>query len=304
MGQPHGLPAEVQERMRKLCGRTLGTETLIGMSTSHVYRVHGERASIVLKMSPRPQEATFYTQVADRLRYSGIPLPLLLDTLCLNDGHWLLLEEIPLPLPRLPNDPVQPDDRVVAILMRLHATTRGWTPALPALPTVSWTEQVTATALSCFSPSIAAELAPALYLMQSRANELSERWCWISGDPNPTNWGMRPDGSAVLFDWERFRPGTPATDLAITIAGLGDDQQYGVLANRYLAQWRTTIGEQPWAPATLARQIALAKVATVVDFLAMHSEGKVRPREGLIPWLLDAVPPWLSRLFGTVCRPQ
>src|SRR5579883_2966731 len=43
-----------------------------------------------------------------------------------------------------------------------------------------------------------------------------------TGDPNPTNWGLRADGTIVLYDWERFGQATPAIDLAITVPGLGD----------------------------------------------------------------------------------
>ncbi len=55
---------------------------------------------------------------------------------------------------------------------------------------------------------------------------ISEPWCWISGDPNPRNWGLRADGTPVLFDWELFGPGTPATDLAIIVPGLGTLTDY------------------------------------------------------------------------------
>ena len=56
----------------------------------------------------------------------------------------------------------------------------------------------------------------------------------ISGDPNPTNWSVREDGTVVLFDWERVGYGTPALDLAITVPGLGTPDDYRRVVEGYL----------------------------------------------------------------------
>ena len=44
----------------------------------------------------------------------------------LPDTHWLVLEDIPHPLPVPALDRWRPDPRVVAVLARLHRTTRDW----------------------------------------------------------------------------------------------------------------------------------------------------------------------------------
>lgn len=290
------LPAAVRRRVHAHCGEFAEAELLSGMSAGRVFRLRGERGAIVVKRSLYPLEAAFYERVAPQLRRCGVPIPSLVGSIVEGDVRWLLLEAIPEPLPRLPGNPVQPDDRALAVLVRLHAATRGWVLDLPAPPAAVWTERVTDSAASCFPSPVAAEITALLRPMQRCAQRLDEPWCWISGDPNPTNWGMSADGGAVLFDWERFRAGMPATDLAITIAGLGDRQQYAELAERYRTAWRPTGGDLPWPAERLAAQIALAKVASVVGFLSMYREGAVHAREGLIPWLLDAVPAWLGHL--------
>jgi hypothetical protein len=107
--------------------------------------------------------------------------------------------------------------------------------------------------------------------LRDEAQHLIASWCWISGDPNPSNWGTRADGSLVLFDWELVRRGTPPTDLAILVSGLGDEAKYAEMAACYLTIWPAIDGRRSWPAATLARDIALAKVWTVVMLLRASS---------------------------------
>ncbi|WP_390909508.1 phosphotransferase family protein [Pantoea ananatis] len=50
---------------------------------------------------------------------------------------------------------------------------------------------------------------------------------------NAGNWGKRENGELVLFDWERFGPGSPATDLAPLVKGMGREEDYRAIARRY-----------------------------------------------------------------------
>src|SRR5689334_8835953 len=43
-----------------------------------------------------------------------------------------------------------------------------------------------------------------LEAIKGSATDLFQPICLISGDPNPTNWGLLPGGTPVLFDWERL----------------------------------------------------------------------------------------------------
>lgn len=127
---------------------------------------------------------------------------------------------------------------------------------------------------------------------QQEAQSLFDPECPLSGDPNPANWGMRDDSSLVLFDWERYCLGTPALDLAITVPGLGDLANLRRVAAAYLH------GEESQAPRTperLAREIALAKVWSVVEFLARNSINDGRTA-ATIRWLQREFSRWFGEL--------
>jgi hypothetical protein len=264
------------------------------MSLSQVYRVHCGAATVIAKGPARPTEVAFYRQVAPRLADAGIALPAVLGIIDLPAESWLLLEDLPAPTSPHALTPVSPPK--VDALARLHSVTQSWTRALPSPAVPVWTEAVTATALRFFSVAIASALGPLLQALQRRSGHLSAPWCWISGDPNAQNWGERADGTLVLFDWELFRWGVPATDLAIVIAGLGDAATYQAVATRYCAVWPASAATLPWTATELARDIALAKVWTVVDFLGLVSAGLSRPSEGLLPRLIEIAPPWVEQV--------
>jgi hypothetical protein len=143
------------------------------------------------------------------------------------------------------------------------------------------------------------ELAPLVRELQHEAKRLSEPWCYISGDPSAPNWGLRADGSLVLFDWEICRPGIPAMDLGITVAGLGNHDKYAAAAVAYLDVWASWGEPLPWTHAELARDIALAKAETVIHLLCAHATDSARIPEQTIAWLVGAVPNWLRSLATT-----
>ncbi|HZU77282.1 MAG TPA: phosphotransferase [Dehalococcoidia bacterium] len=287
--QTAALPVEVMAALRDH-GEPAGIERLGGMSRSRVYRVRFAEGSLVLKAHVSPAEAAFYERVAGRLRPDGVPSPALLGVVQAGEASWLLLEDVPKPYPPLNRLPL--DARMVATLARLHAATRTWKLILPPPAHRPWSQEVTKEALSCF-PAAAGELAPRLEELQERSRHLEAPWCWISGDPNPLNWGERADGTLVLYDWELFRRGVPATDLAITIAGLGNAEAYQALAGRYIDAWPDDAGPLPWTRDALAQDVGLAKVASVVDFLSLYARGAVHATEGLIDWLIESVPAWV-----------
>jgi aminoglycoside phosphotransferase (APT) family kinase protein len=102
----------------------------------------------------------------------------------------------------------------------------------------------------------------------------------ISGDPNPMNWGILENGEPVMFDWDRFGLGTPALDLAITVPRLGSRGDYEKVAATYCGK----------PDDKLAREIALAKVWTIVDILGM-----VQVFELMRPYLSE-IALWLEQL--------
>ena len=146
-------------------------------------------------------------------------------------------------------------------------------------------------ALSLFPERIAADLRPLLSSMQEGSSHLFAPLCSISGDPNPSNWGLREDASPVLFDWERFGAGTPALDLAITVPGLGDEDDRRAVASTYLDGWPGA----PFPIDRLTRDMALAKAWTVVELLSGYAEGQVRAAS-VIGRLLEVFPPWVAEI--------
>jgi aminoglycoside phosphotransferase (APT) family kinase protein len=289
-------PPPVRAHIRRAYAEPASVDRLGGMSLGRVYRVHLPDESVIVKTSPRPAESLFYETVADRLRVAGIPIPELEWSCHLPKSHWLILEDIPDPLPVPPLDRWRPDPRVVAVLARLHRATRDWALDFPESLARAWTDGVTDAALSCFPAGVAADLEPRLRGLQREVRHLAEGWCWISGDASPPNWGVRRDGSLALYDWELFRRGVPASDLAPAVAGLGAGDAYRQIAACYLDEWGRAGDTLPWSLDMLARDIALAKVAAVVMLLRAHADAVARIPGGYITWLVASVPSWIQSL--------
>lgn len=272
----------------------IAIERLSGMSLSGVWRVRFGAGSLIVKSSPSSFESRFYEGVAPALRRAGVPIPALEHVHHEPDSHWLVIEDVAEPLSPSRIADWRPDPRVVAILARLHATTRAQPPSLPGSSDRAWTDAMTEAALGCLA-NCAADLRAQLAFLQAESEDLIAPWCWISGDPNPRNWDMRADGTPVLFDWELFGPGIPATDLAIIVPGLGDATRYAQVATAYHASWESP-EPLPWGVDHLARQIAVAKVATVVQLLHSHLSGAANVGDDLMAWLRAAVPAWVRSI--------
>jgi hypothetical protein len=289
-------PPALVAQLRQTHGALSSVERLGGMSGGRVWRVRFTDASVIVKASASSAESRFYEQVAEPLRATGVPSPLMGWALHEPGAHWLILEDIPTPLPVQAPATWSPDGRIIAILARLHAVTRAEPPQLPEGRPQDWTDTQTASALSMFPADAVADIATPLRRLQIASQPIFAPWCWISGDPNPLNWGLRADGSLVLFDWELFGPGTPASDLAVVIPGLGNIAHYATVANCYVDHWSCQPEALPWTNTQLARDIALAKIASVVRLLAAHADGSVRVGEALVAWLVDQAPAWIGEL--------
>jgi Phosphotransferase enzyme family len=242
-----------------------------GLSGCAVYRVQLEDRNVVVKANVAPREAEFYRDFAPVLNAHGIRTPKLEMYCHSNRELWLVLEAIPKPLP---DKRWLADPQVLETLRKLHEFKFDHAPEFAFQPT--WTQAMNAHVLQ-FLPK---HLEGKLETCRALAQPLLEPRNLISGDPNPMNWGVRENGDLVLFDWDRFGLGTPALDLAITVPGLGSREDYEKVAATYRGK----------PDAQLAREIALAKVWTIVDILGM-----VQVFELMRPYLGD-IAAWLEQL--------
>lgn len=270
-------------------------ERLGGMSESRVYRVRNAGASLIAKVSPSSAEHTFYSTYAPSLRDAGVGMPELLAAVEFDGFHSLLLEDLPHTLVVRRDDAWQPDRRVLETLARLHTTTQEWLVG-PGTPTTwSWTEAMTQALLDNLAAGEARRLSGPLNALAAEAQVLFEPECWISGDPNPLNWGVRDDGSVALFDWELFGPGATAIDLAVTVPGLGDRTAYRLTAVEYAGVRKSASGA---TVDSLARQIALAKIASVVGLVHGSVTGTARVSDGLLEWIREQFPALVEDVYG------
>jgi hypothetical protein len=289
---PADWPGVVRRRLAALGGAVVAVEPLGGMGGGMVARARfapqrrAERSSLVVKASPRAIETEIYRTLGDTLRAAGVGLPEVYASCRDGNGHWwLLLEDVPWPLPR---ERWLADGEVLATLARLHALV-----PLPNLPAgayaPAWTREMSAAAMSTFSIDSRARLVSILHGFEAEAQPLFAPAGLISGDPNPRNWGLRADSSLVLFDIERLSLGAPALDLAITVPGLGTRDDFERVAAGY-ARARPHFDTHG-----LSRQIATAKVWSVVELLSQIAAGHTIPSDELNP-LLRRVPDWLATL--------
>lgn len=279
-------PPALRSYLQSNYGQCTTHLSLRGLSHNQVWDVTFSTTRLVIKATSQASEERFYQIVAPCLEPA---VPVLEWSHSEAALHWLVLEYIPHPLPR---ERWLADPAALAILYRLHHA--DLPPVSAALFQPAWSDAMTEHALAYLSSADQLNLRSQLQALQHQAQPLFHPHCWISGDPNPRNWGIRSNGTVVLYDWERFGRGTPALDLAITIPGLGDWSAFALVAKHYLA-----IADDPptHAPAILqlTRDIALAKVWNAIEFLSHAATGQVADMSGL-PALIQQLPRWIEQV--------
>jgi hypothetical protein len=231
---------------------------------------------VVVKGPVERREAHVYRALRPMLKRADVALPRVEWA----NARWLVLEDLPR---RLPIEDALGNPGVLRMLRRLHACLLDLDDAFVS----AWPDDLTSRALSIFELEVQRSLAPRLARIRLAALPLFEPASIISGDPNPTNWGMREDGSLVLYDWGRIGRGAPAIDLAITVPGLGDAAAYALVASVY-------------GPPARVPDIAAAKAWTVVHYLAEALAGRVSTSESVIDRLRSIVPPWIEAVGEVV----
>jgi hypothetical protein len=282
-------PAELQVYLSDRYGDPSAIEPLSGgQSGATVERVRFGADSLVVKGPAEAREVHVYRALRSRFEAAGVLLPRLEWS---SDAGWLVLEDLP---SVLPVQDALAHAGMLAVLRRLHHELNDVELLDPFVS--DWPPELTARALTALHPASAAEAAPRLHEMRQQALSLFNSQCVISGDPNPTNWGLRADGTAVLYDWERFGAGTPALDLAITVPGLGDPAAYAAVADGYLRNWPDGSHPLSWTPEQWSRAVAVAKLWSVVEFLHAHGRQVGGNTTATVERILPDVPNWVQEL--------
>lgn len=284
------LPPAVRQRIEASYGLPESFERLNGgLSTAQIWRLHWPHRTLILKGEIKAAESYFYQHIAPVLREAQVPVP---EVYLIVEGEsaWLLLEDIPHPLPR---SRWQADPAIAQCLARLHRLPLEQVPQLP--PAIGyqpvWDHTLTEKALACFDESNRPQLRPRLYDLMGSSQHLFEPRCAISGDSNPTNWGLRQDGTVVLYDWERFTFASPAIDLAISIGGLGSRETCSTLAGYYLQ----ACPDFGLSHDQLTNDMLLAKLFIIVEFLSLYTDGLLKPDDTL-SMLAGSFRDWLDAL--------
>jgi Phosphotransferase enzyme family len=280
-------PDQVTAHLVADCGELKEVDRVAGQSRAEVWCARFERKTVIVKKTSVDREVDFYRVTAASLR-KAVPIPKLEWIYEGSEHSWLVLEHIPRALPR---ERWLADASILHSLYRLHSFSQN----VQTMFRPMWSEEMSGVAASFFPDLIKKELEPILYRLRIDAQHLFDPLCYISGDPNPTNWALRLNGEAVLFDWERFGRGHPALDLAITVPGLGREEDFHRVAIEYLKVANLIDSNMPeWR-----RNIALAKLWSVVEFLYFV---RIDTRSDInFGWLLKSIPAWL-RDVDTIAR--
>jgi hypothetical protein len=295
MSFPESWPERIRTVLANLCGVPSHIALMPEGESQAVWRVQFPEQSVVVKRSAQPRESIFYAKVAPTLAALDIPIPHLEWSGRDADTFWLVLEDIPTPLPRVRWGA---DQEMLSVLRRLHQRLPlnldlAFPPFEPG-----WSDAMTNEALACFPSAQARRLAPILQDLQLSHQTLFTPRCWISGDPNPTNWGLRDDETIVLYDWERFGKATPAIDLAITVPVLSDRAVFQAVATTYLEldgrSSSLTTQEIPF----LTQEIIVARIWSIIEYLSDYHTGAIA-RSSRIDILIQQIPAWMEKIVAS-----
>lgn len=261
------LPIKLQQVLIEFYGKPMEINKLNGIKVEGgCYRIRFSNHSVIVKGMANPQEYLFYTECSSYLQEFKRNIPELYWSQRDRDNYWIVIEDIPF---NLPKERWQADGQVLNALYQFHV--EMWQKNLPIenhyLP--KWDNGLTENVLNLYPDNKGSQLEDLLFEVQSEAQQLFKPYCWINADTNPTNWGIRKDGTIVLFDWERISYGSPAIDVSITMPGLGtlDNSLEKLITKRYLEIWSKAAIDFPLSEKEFLHQIKLAKLWSIVEFI-------------------------------------
>lgn len=279
----------------RLTGEPMALQRLSGVGGPGVILVTGPKGGAVIKY-PLRQEAFFYRKLAPIVRQRGLGVPELYAQSEESRGDWILIEALPFTLEPLYQNKLAD---LTAYLAKLHTISSGNAPIrpddpLPVRPVVLRYQDIE-DACALWPADTRGHLNGLLQLpWPSLPNERR----MVSGDPNPTNWGIRASGQLVLFDWSEVAFSHPAYDLGVLCGGLPEVALVQDVVNFYLASPDVQPGQNPdeWVA-----WVITARLVACVWFAARWKRGQLteaaRPglamlQTGLRDWI-DQVRPVL-----------
>jgi Phosphotransferase enzyme family len=242
------------------------------------YRVNSKNKSYILKNCTEKREYDVYTKHASFFKNNNINIPEVYFSCEEDRKHWIIIEDLPHPFAK---NRWKADSEQIYMLYKLHSKSLNSEIEIKEPYQFNWDEKLTEK-VQCLLPN---ELTTKIYYLREQAKDLFTPFCCISGDPNPTNWGVRDNGELVLFDFERIGYGNPAIDLAITMPGFGSEDgalEYEI-AKKYISHWKSNTITYPFSVNELTKQIQLAKVWSALDYLANNH--KTMNQQNLVSFL-------------------
>ncbi|MFD3449480.1 phosphotransferase family protein [Microbacteriaceae bacterium 4G12] len=264
------LPESVWQFIKNNYGYPKKIDELYGVNKEKgvsCLRLLFEETSIIVKNTVHKREYDVYHRLAPLFQSKEIHVP---DTYyaCKDmDNYWFVIEDVRLPFPKARWNG---DIEQIKYLFTLHFHTWNQDLNIDDPFIFQWSEDLNNKALELLPTN----LKTAIIELHARSKNIFSPFCCISGDPNPTNWGMRHNNQLVLFDWERIGYGSPAIDLAIIIPGLGttDKSLETTIANTYLNFWKATPISFPYSTSELVQQITVAKIWSGLEFIVNHAD--------------------------------
>ncbi|TNV17911.1 aminoglycoside phosphotransferase [Buttiauxella sp. B2] len=256
------------------------SDNLAKMGAARVCRTSYHGIECIEKSQASNVEFQFYLQVAPAFRRAGIGVPELLasDT----TTQTLTLEYIPYPIGQ---DALLQNPDVLSTIACIHQFLGN---EGGIFKRHTWLRDKTERALELLK--LPDESAAIISETEKLSACLFSPSTLISGDTNAGNWGIREQGSAVLYDWERFSTGSPAIDLAPLIKGMGNIADFVHIAKRY-----QEVSPYCHSPA-LAQEIAICKLWVVTEVIdILYRNNKVELNKYL-DWYRFNLPAWLQKL--------
>lgn len=285
MGQ---LENDIRAAAVSVTGEPMTLERLSGVGGPGVILVAGPRGRAIAKYPVR-QEAAFYRSWAPLIRQQGLGVPQVYAQGENPTRAWILMEALDSTL-TLPYRDRLSD--MTAYLAQLHTMQRNRVPltandALPFRPVVLSSPDIE-DAVMLWPDDVREYLVHLLHLpWPALPNEMR----LVSGDPNPTNWGLRASGQLVLFDWSEVAWSHPAYDLAILCGGLPEVALVEEVVDVYL---KSADAPVPQSPARWVGWVITARLVAFVWFAAWWKRGQLteaaRPgltmlQDGLVDWI-------------------